>query len=191
VTPQEVGQIVLRILGSWAAQSAKVDSHAMTIAYGEGLLDLEYRTTLSVVQELAKTEVYLPTIATIRARVVARNHGERRRGIDAWGDVVAEVRKCGLQGRPTFSDALVGSAVATIGWSAICNAKETDSSVRSKFCELYDELAGSEYRQAAVSSGAMSRSLPPRSERAGLVGDLVRGLLDNKTEEDNDDDNDE
>lgn len=173
----KLGALVKRILASWPAHAARIDTAAMTIAYSEGLADLDHESALRAVKELAKTEVYIPAIATIRARAVAYHHGERRSGMGAWAEVVLEVRRAGRERRPQLADPIAARVVSEMGWPAICNAREGDPSTRARFCERYDELAAHEYRAAQLAPGAKSKTLPARAERTRKISGLVRGLL--------------
>jgi hypothetical protein len=188
VTPEQVGKIVKRLLASWPTQAARIDNKAeMTLAYGAGLMDLEYDAASKALNELAKLEVFIPAIATIRARAVSEAHGERRSGVQAWGDVTAEVRRVGHTKAPVFEDSFTAAAVRDLGWAAICESKMADASVRARFIELYDHLATREYRAAQVAPGAKSRSLPVRNGEPKALDGLLKGYLPaSKTEDDND-----
>jgi hypothetical protein len=187
VTPRDVGEVVNWILASFPTQAAKVDSKSMTKAYGAGLMDLDAAQCMAAVTELAKTEDWIPSIAMIRARVVAMNCGERRPGIEAWGDVMREVRRVGRERPPVFADPITAAAVSVLTWSAVCDARAGDAAVRARFCELYDNLAQRAWRNVQISSGATSRALL-RSGQAP-IGELVAGLItDGKSEEETEDD---
>lgn len=183
MTPDEAGTLCKAILASWPTQAAKVDRREFTIAYAMALGDLPYEQALGAVRDLAKLDEWIPSPAKIRALVVAQNHGERRSGVEAWGDVLREVARVGWSGSPTWSDPMVASAVGNIGWRAICMAPEGDAATRARFIEVYDSLAEREYRAAQLAPGAVSRLLPARSDASRLLGDLVQRILPAKTGE--------
>jgi len=186
MTPEEVGALCKTILATWPTMAAKLDHRAFTLAYAAGLMDLDVNAAIKAVHELSRTEVFIPAIATIRAQAVAHAHGERRSGAEAWGDVVREIGRVGHIRRPVFSDPLVATAVRDFGWSALCSAHIADASIRARFIEHYEHLAEREYRAAAVAPGAVSRSLPARSERPAMLGQVIGRLMPAKTEDDDD-----
>lgn len=187
MTPGEVGEMVRWILGAWPTLGAKVDREAMTLAWGAALMDLDSRKCQAAIVELSKTEEWFPSIAAIRARVMAMNHGEVRIGIEAWGDVVRAMRITGRYGTPVFPDALIAVALADVGgWLAVCDSRIGDPAIRARFCERYDQLAGHMRRVVQLSPGATVRSLP-RSETTRELGGIVRVLLATTEEHDDDD----
>jgi hypothetical protein len=85
--------------------------------------------------------------------------GPRRTGIEAWGDVVAEIARGLRQGpsvTPTFADPDVAAVVQSLGWHQLCFGDEdAGASNRARFVEAY-EIASKQKRADAVSGPALA-----------------------------------
>lgn len=156
MTPAQCNELVKRLLGAFPTQWMKMSDDqqlAMTMSYTAALLDLEFDLALRAVDRMNKTAEWIPKISEIRAEAAELAVGRQRSGSEAWGDVMAAVRKLGARGEPVFADPLVAQAVAAIGWRAICMADETDASPRARFAEVYGSLATSARKEVRLSLG--------------------------------------
>lgn len=130
--------------------------------YENMLADLERQAAHRAVSRLINTSKWLPTIAEIRAAAVELEHGARRAGAEAWGDVNEAIRKFGRYGVPEFSDPLVAECVRSFGWLSLCDSTN-DTADRARFIELYESLAERSRRdQVAGSSLALPIVKPER-----------------------------
>jgi hypothetical protein len=134
------------------------------------LADLDFETAQAAVHRLARTLNWLPTIAQIRSAAVEVQHGARRIGSEAWGDVVAEIRRVGAYGDPRWSDPTVESCVRALGWRNLCLG-QNEAADRARFVELYDGLQ-ERHRLDAVAG----RALPPARSYAALPETTVRNV---------------
>lgn len=109
--------------------------------YGEALADIEYEAARRAVARLARTAKWFPTVAEIREQATDLEHGAPRMGLEAWGDVVAEIRHTGSYGTPRFDDPIVAECVKAMGsWRDIC-LSTSDTADRARFIELYDGIS--------------------------------------------------
>jgi hypothetical protein len=132
------------------------------------LADLDFATAQEAVVRLISTSKWLPTIAEIRATAADIKHGPVRSGGEAYGDVLAEIRRTGAWGAPSFKDPLVAECVRLMTWRGLCLG-ENEASDRARFIELYDNLAARE--RGNVVAG---RALP--APTAGLALPLWKPL---------------
>ena len=89
---------------------------------------------------------------------------------EAWAQVLAEVRRVGWYGAPTFSDPAVAQAVKHLGWQAICESTQPDV-IRGQFRRFF-ELA----RDRTVEDRAVTPLLDHLSRRGlALPGRSVEG----------------
>jgi len=116
--------------------------------YERLLLDLDFETAKAGINHLMATSKFLPSIAEIREEAVTTKVGPVRLGMEAWGDVVEAIRKHGvypslMPGAPKleFADPIVAECVRVMGWRELC-LSENDMADRSRFCDLYNGLAG-------------------------------------------------
>jgi hypothetical protein len=177
MTPQDANDLVKRILGAYPTQRMKLSSadiSGMVISYTAGLIDLDFEIARAAVDRANKTSEMIPTIAKIRAEVVELARGGKRSGAEAWGDVLRAVGTFGIYQEPRFADPLVAEAVGAVGWRAICQSDETDSSPRAKFAAAYDRLAASTRKEAQASRGA---GAPQLEAGARSIGELMAAVL--------------
>lgn len=183
MTPTEVGEVVDLIFASYPTQRQRMtrdDARAMTIAYANGLADLEAEAARAAVSALVLTERWIPTIAAIRAKAAELTRGRARTGAEAWGDVTEAMRRYGSYRTPgvdfEFRDPLVAQVVKRFGWSNLC-ASDAPGIDRAQFERAYNELAERAAQDRAV-AGALSA--PPRRELpSGVcpVGEAVARAL--------------
>ena len=147
--------------------------------YEEFLQDLDYDKANAAVRRLVTTARFMPAIAEIREACVESAHGQVRPGGDAWGDVLAAVRKFGIYRTPQFADPVVARAVQSLGWGEICNS-ENQAADRARFIELYDRLSKAQRREAQVQSGAQLPALAPRNAIAEQANGIVLQLASAK-----------
>lgn len=95
------------------------------------------------------TSKWWPSVAELRELARRLTRPDRLSGIEAWGLVVAQVRKTGSWGRPEFEDSNIMKAVRVIGWSTICLG-EHEASNRARFIECYETLARREDWRASL-----------------------------------------
>lgn len=147
----------------WTEQTCEV--------YEQMLLDLDVQLAMRAVQVLVCTSRFVPTIAEIRAAAADVAVGERRTGVDAWGDVVAAIRRVGSYGVPEFSDPLTARAVRALGWRNLCLGDSSEASDRARFCEVYEGFSQSERRLDVTESGRLGApALNAGGDAAGFLG---------------------
>jgi hypothetical protein len=129
--------------------------------YSSMLADLDFDVAQQAVHRLINTSKWLPTVAEIRATAADIEHGPVRAGGEAYGDVLAEIRRTGHYGVPRFQDPLVAEAVGIMGWRGLCLG-DNEAADRARFIEVYDRLASR--GRADVVAG---RALP--APRKGLA----------------------
>jgi hypothetical protein len=142
--------------------------------YEEMLQDLDYAKANAAVRRLIATAKFMPTIAEVREACVDVMHGQVRPGGDAWGDVLAAVRRYGVYRSPVFDDPIVARVVQSLGWVEICNS-ENAAADRARFIQTYDQLAKAQRTEAKALHGA---KLPELAERKPVsIGDALQAPL--------------
>lgn len=144
-------------------------SEATSRVYERMLADIDADVASRAIERLIATSRYLPTVADIRATVVDLDRGPVRCGVDAWCDVLGEIRRVGYMGEPHFDDPLVAEIVARWGWRRICLDGGVESD-RARFAELYDALAARQRANAVA--GGLGRPLLQQSVLLSLVGSI-------------------
>lgn len=77
---------------------------------------------------------------------LARPAESRTTGAEAWETLIAEIRRTGYMGTPSFADEKIARGVRFLGgWVTICSQETRDvPSNRARFIEYYESLAGRE-----------------------------------------------
>jgi hypothetical protein len=141
--------------------------------YSSMLADLDFPVVQEAVHRLLKTKTFLPAIAEIRAAAADIQHGPARKGGEAYGDVLAEIRRTGHIGVPSFADPLVAECVRLMTWRGLCLG-DNEAADRARFIDLYDGL-----QTRARLDVVAGRALPAPVQGLGLpsrVGFVPRAL---------------
>lgn len=166
MTDDQAKQTMTTLLAAYPVETRNISGReiaAIVEAYRNGLADLDDELVQRAVDVVTKTSERLPTIAKIRQAAVELQHGHRRPGGDAWGDVVAAIRRHGASKTPgvdfVFPDPLVARAVDRMAWRELCLSTNQVAD-RARFIELYDEYAHGIRTVAQVAAGATHPALP-------------------------------
>jgi len=189
VTKSESAEIVRMLIAAYP-HTKFVDVVRSSTVYQAGLADLDREVCHRAVVRLIGTAKFLPTIAEIREACVTENHGLRRPAGDAWGDVVAAMKRYGAKRYdldwkgPVFDDLLVARCVKAFSWVDLCSSENTVAD-RARFIQLYEQYAQNERTAAQVDVGATNPVLP-RGLGPISIGDATAKLLppDSGTETD-------
>lgn len=156
MTTVEAAELVAVLLGAYP--SARVNEQTCKI-YESMLKDLDRDSAARAVSRLLATSKFLPAIAEIRAEATTVEHGHRRLGGEAWGDVGLAVRRFGRYEHPVFDDQIVAECVRQMGWLSLCNSTN-EVADRARFIELYDGLAQRDRRELVAGA---ANALPGKS----------------------------
>ncbi|MEO7736249.1 MAG: hypothetical protein ABIY55_35150, partial [Kofleriaceae bacterium] len=141
----------------------------------------EFSRSRAAVERLVKSSKWIPTIAEIRESAVDVVHGACIPGGQAWGHCLAMIRRYGSHRYPgidfAIDDPLLHATIRAFGWLDLCQSTNPHAD-RARFIALYDELAKSERKEAAIAPSATSKSLPQRTNtEPRTMHELVFGLL--------------
>lgn len=109
-----------------------IDGYCMMLA------DVDRDILQAAVKKCISDCKWFPTIAEIRQAAVEICAPARRSGAEAWGDVLAEVRRVGYRGAPKFIDTAVARVVSGMGWMTICMS-ENEMADRAHFIKAYEQ----------------------------------------------------
>lgn len=138
--------------------------------YCEMLADIPPAELYAACVKLAQSVKYFPAISVIREAWALAKTGPKRTGMDAWGDVIAEVRRVGWNGTPVFTDPAIPRAIRTLGgWQQLC-ASENTMADRKHFAEAYESIAARNLEAVQLGKAGMRPELPPA--RPSVVREL-------------------
>lgn len=171
MTTSETIELVRFVLAAYPAQRSRMsgeDAKAMVAAYAAGLADVELEHARAGATRLIRTSKWLPSVAELREAIGVVHAGERRSGIDAWGDVVSMRTYRDREALETF-DPLVVELCRRFGWIEwrvlVRGGRDVDQwhvvsgenepADRARFAEAYDKLTASARREAQAAPGAL------------------------------------
>ena len=160
MTDPEAKRVLAILFAAYPVETRNVtreEAEATARAYRRGLDDLDENVAMHAIDRLIKTAERLPTIAALRKAALEIQHGRKRPGGEAWGDVLKAMRSYGHIREPgihfQFEDPLVARAVAAFGWQDLCGSENAIAD-RARFIELYESLEGNARADAQISNGA-------------------------------------
>lgn len=173
----EAAELVASLM---AAYPAAQTNNATSRVYESMLADLDCRAANAAVAALIQTRQFMPTVADIRATVLELQNGGVAPGGEAWGMVLAAVRRWGAYRTPgtdfQFDDEITAKCVKSLGWSEICGS-ENQQADRARFIELYDKLAAHAHReQQSPVLGAAKQARELRDGTSAVVLQLASKL---------------
>lgn len=174
MTKKEAAIVVFELLSNYP-NSERV-GQATIEAYEKNLADLDFESARAAVARLAQNCKFIPTIAEVRAAARDLRIGQRRTGLEGWGDVTKAISLVGSYRTPTFADPLVAHVVRCMGWRELCLG-DNEAALRARFVEAYDAIADRELREEAVSEPL--RLQAPSAKALGTAGEASAKLLAN------------
>jgi len=138
----------LKVLATLAAGYPNFTLREETVrVYAEMLADIDADILRSASAKCLADCKWFPTIAELRQAATELSRPRLRAGAEAWGDVLAEVRRVGSYGAPQFADPAVARVVAGMGWTNICMSEEQMAD-RAHFIKAYEQTARREEEDA-------------------------------------------
>lgn len=119
--------------------------------YQRLLADLDFDLLKAATLQCATTNTFFPSVAEIRAAAVelkAMAEGIPS-DIEAWSQVIEQIRKVGSRDVPEFSHPLVAQVVKQMGWINLCMS-ENQVADRARFLEAYSQTQKSTRRRAQM-----------------------------------------
>jgi len=115
-------------------------------AFYELLKDLSPDIFYAAILRVSTDEEWV-SVRAIRKAAESVSTPQRRSGIEAWGDVISEVKRVGSYGSPKFSDPIVEHVVAALGWTDICLTEDI-MPLRAHFLRAYESVSNREHDNA-------------------------------------------
>jgi hypothetical protein len=160
-------ELVAMLAEAFATSTGSRVEESTIRVYAERLQRVDADIGRTAVVRILDSARFFPAISEILILADELVHGPVRRGGDAWGDVLHEIRRVGYCGRPQFADPVVARIVERWGWQALCLEGDLVAD-RARFIALYDQLA-TEARSDRV-SGIPLGSLGPTGGTGGRLG---------------------
>lgn len=133
---------ITTLIGGLAAAypSVALSTQALKV-YVNALLDISPELLAAAVNQLLAQSKFFPSVAEIRQMCLSLTStvGRLPTGMEAWGEVLKQIRETGYYGQPYFENALIAKAVQAIGWQNLCSS-ENQVADRAHFAKVYDAM---------------------------------------------------
>ncbi len=104
--------------------------------YAGALADIPDEALKQAVAAHLSLNIHFPRIAELRNLALA---GEYPDPVEAWGEVVQQIRRVGSYGQPSFSNPLIHRVVEQLGWVLLCQSDNLIAD-RARFLQAYETL---------------------------------------------------
>lgn len=133
--------------------------------YAQMLADLSPEVLDTVCRQCLAESEFFPTIAKLREMALTLTTSDNPTAAEAWGILVATIRKIGFYGVPSFDNPVVEKAVRIMDWKTLCSS-ENQIADRAHFMRIYEQLVDREKQDA--------RLLPASRELKQLVSETAK-----------------
>lgn len=189
MTQVEIKKLVAVLMAAFPSSKLTPETSGI---YERMLADLEYPATNAAVEQLLATSKWVPTVAEIRERALDLLGGERKSGIEAWGEVraIRSPREREAEGVDATAWGCL-KALGMLAWDVVFRAGqptdrwrvvigENEPADRARFVELYDQLA-SKQRRHALTDGLPAtqrfRALQAAKSEPKRLADVIPMLM--------------
>ena|ERR1051326_7971708 len=172
-TEQEVGKMMLVLAVSYpnfkppiSADECQVWYRSYHAQFGEYPVEI-----IQAAFDIAKqhSPQFYPPAAAILKEIHLLLQRPQRSGVEAWGDVIKEIKRVGLSFPPVFEDGVTKTIVEGMGWHYLCLSEESMVD-RAHFIKAYEQASK---READKESLLMLPSVKRAQELIGSTANFL------------------
>ncbi len=180
MTPSETSDLMAQLMRMYPREQVEPSRLRM---YCELLADLEIETAMAALRRVVAKSEWFPSVAAIRGECAIAALDAYPEPELAWGEVLSEIRRVGMNREPAFANPHTAAAVDAMGWRDLCLSSEGDVAVRAQFREAYRASRDRAMNDARVPAVART---PDQRRRLGEALPILQ-LLTSGSERENDD----
>lgn len=166
---KETAAIVGIIIETYPSLAVKPDFNPVRMIdiWTMMLADIDFRVAKVAVIKACRQNKFPPSVAEIveASQQVDPTHDDYPSAADAWGEVYRAIQNVGQYRQPTWTNPVIGRAVAAMGWVEICSGENLEAD-RAHFLKIYESM-----RQ-----GVHGREETEKAMQLSGVGDLAKVL---------------
>lgn len=149
--------------------------------YKQTLADIDDETLRAAALRHIMASQWFPKVSELREAATRITRPKTIDPMEAWGKVLAEIRRTGWYGVPQFDDPLVAAIVKQMGWRALCES-EDGTADRARFIDAYQRQADRAQKQDALPVMLQDGAMAPHNGQleAGNAQDLIKRLAEEK-----------
>lgn len=166
MTTQEFVTIAAAIRAAWPASNIMPDKQSKEVWYTM-LADLDYSVCMIALKEHMSTCKFAPSISELRERCSNVTSPTTKSWSDAWGEVMAAIRFCGMYREEDALkrlDNITRKCVKKIGFRNLCTSENTTAD-RANFRMIYEQE-----QKTQKESRQLSQALQEQKERIQQMG---------------------
>jgi hypothetical protein len=145
--------------------------------YQRLLSDLDFDILKSATLQCATMCKFFPTVAEIRdaaVEIITMSEGIPS-ALEAWGEIIREIKRVGSDKRPTFSHPLIDSVVHEFNWRYLCTSENTISD-RARVMDAYEKMVKKSLREKQMLPEVLdivAKRLEARPQQALLIPEKI------------------
>ena len=113
----------------------------------ELLRDIDGDTLKTAALQHVSESKWFPMVSELRDAAAEIVSPDRKTPVEAWGDVMRQIKRIGSYGIPKFDDDITADVVVDMGWQILCLSEDSTAD-RARFIQGYQDRSKRERRQA-------------------------------------------
>ena len=97
--------------------------------------------------------------------------------MEAWGTVLAEIRRTGYYGQPQFEDSLTAAVVRQMGWKDLCISDDATAD-RARFVDAYQRQEQRARSQDVLPESLRDGALGYPLLQGGVTGEIIKRIAE-------------
>ena len=116
--------------------------------YQRLLADLDFDILKAATLQCASMCIFFPTVAEIRnaaVEIITMAEGIPS-SLEAWGEIIREIKRVGADGFPTFTHLFIDQVVRDFNWGCLC-VSENSIADRARVMDAYEKIVKKSLRE--------------------------------------------
>lgn len=144
--------------------------------YYQALADVDDDTLRAAALRHISTSQWFPKISELRSAAVAVIQPATPDPMEAWGAVLAEIRRTGFYGTPYFTDPLTAAVVKQMGWKDLCLSEDATAD-RARFVDAYARQSQRAREQRVMPLGLRDGAMTAPPDHQLEAGNGTQALI--------------
>ncbi len=178
-TDTTVRQVLALLATNYPEQVAKLSETELSLRrqlFVQALADIDDDMLKAAALRHISTSVWFPKVYELRKAAADLIQPATPDPMEAWGAVLAEIRRTGLYGVPHFADPLTAAVVRQMGWRDLCLSEEATAD-RARFVDAYARQAQRAREQQVIPLGLRDGAMTTPPDRQIEAGNGAQALI--------------
>jgi hypothetical protein len=178
-TDTTVKQVLALLATNYPEQVAKLSEAELTMRrqlFVQALADIDDDMLKAAALRHVTTSPWFPKISELRSAAVAVTQPAMPDPMEAWGAVLAEIRRTGFYGVPCFADPLTAAVVKQMGWKDLCLSEDATAD-RARFVDAYARQSQRAREQQVMPLGLRDGAMTTPPDHQLEAGNGAQALI--------------